>query len=200
MNLEKAPREVSLIPAAEIVELDVRPILRSGGEPFSVIMDAIARTLPTGAMRLRATFEPVPLFRVLGSQGWAHWVEHGEGDDWIVWFYREGARPSPATHEEVCAKKAASVLSTLVREFPELDGRITVDETTCTWTLDVRRMAPPEPMELTLGVLETIPEGIKLVQVNERVPQFLLPFLEERGFSHEVKHLKDEVQVLIQRR
>lgn len=206
MNLENAPRDVTLIAKEEVVEVDVRPILRSGGEPFSVIMNAIGKTPPTGGMRLRATFQPVPLFRVLGSQGWAHWVEHGEGDDWIIWFYREGARPAegreekPGAHADACAKKTAAEISHLLREFPELKGRLEADEAACTWTLDVRGMAPPEPMELTLSALERVPSGIKLIQVNERVPQFLLPLLDERGFAHEVRHLKGEVRVSIARK
>lgn len=22
------------------------------------------------------------------ARGWKHWVEAGDGDDWVVWFYR----------------------------------------------------------------------------------------------------------------
>ena len=52
--------------------------------------------------------------------------------------------------------------------------------------LDVRGLEPPEPMVRTLAALETLPEGAVLVQHNERVPQFLLPILTERGFHYEV--------------
>jgi len=70
------------------VELDVRPILRSGGEPFSLIMETAGRVPPGHVLRLRATFKPVPLFGVMRLQGWAHWIARGEGDDWEIWFYR----------------------------------------------------------------------------------------------------------------
>ena len=49
--------------------------------------------------------------------------------------------------------------------------------------LDVRGLEPPEPMLRTLAELETLPRGHTLVQVNARVPQFLLPMLVERGFD-----------------
>lgn len=52
--------------------------------------------------------------------------------------------------------------------------------------LDVRGLEPPEPMTRTLEALERLPDGATLVQVNARVPQFLLPILHERGFVFEV--------------
>lgn len=70
------------------VELDVRPLLRSGEEPFSLIMETVSRMPPGYVLRLRATFKPVPLFGVMRLKGWAHWIAHGEGDDWEIWFYR----------------------------------------------------------------------------------------------------------------
>ena len=52
--------------------------------------------------------------------------------------------------------------------------------------LDVRGLEPPQPMMRTLAALETLPAGHELVQVNVRVPQFLLPMLAERGFAFAV--------------
>lgn len=52
--------------------------------------------------------------------------------------------------------------------------------------LDVRGLQPPEPMERTLAGLEGLPAGATLVQINERVPVFLLELLEERGHRYEV--------------
>lgn len=73
----------------ELVELDVRPTLRAGGEAFGQIMRT-AGEVPAGyVLRLRATFKPAPLFGVMRARGWKHWIERGEGDDWIVWFYRK---------------------------------------------------------------------------------------------------------------
>lgn len=82
------PEVLAEVSAERITELDVRPVLRSGGEPFSQIMDAAAGVPPGGVLRLRATFKPVPLFGVMSLKGWDHWIESGAGDDWCVWFYR----------------------------------------------------------------------------------------------------------------
>jgi len=67
-------------------QLDVRPILRAGGEPFTVIMDAV-RGLGSGqALRLLATFEPVPLYSVLAKKGFEHAAREIGGGDWEVTF------------------------------------------------------------------------------------------------------------------
>lgn len=100
MDLSNAPEAIKKIPQAIINDLDVRPILQSGGEPFGEIMAAVNKTSPTGALRLRATFEPKPLFRVLGSKGWKYWVEYGDGDDWMIWFYHDSASNTVAKPTE----------------------------------------------------------------------------------------------------
>ena len=52
----------------------------------------------------------------------------------------------------------------------------------------------------TLAALEELPPGGTLVQLNVRVPQFLLPRLEERGFTYEIREqAPDLVRVFIRR-
>lgn len=66
--------------------------------------------------------------------------------------------------------------------------------------LDVRGLEPPEPMVRTLAALEALPADGTLVQVNVRVPQLLLPHLEQRGFTYEVREQEpDLVRVFIRR-
>lgn len=72
-------------------DLDVREQLREGGEPFGRIMAAAAGLPEDGVLRLRALFEPVPLYSVLASRGFEHWTERLGPEDWRVWFYRPGA-------------------------------------------------------------------------------------------------------------
>lgn len=186
-DLSKAPEAVKAIPATNIVDLDVRPILQSGGEPFSEIMAAADKVPETnGALKLRATFEPKPLFRVLGGKGFKYWIEFGEGDDWMIWFYREGD----------ASAEMPKVLDATLSQFPELPKRLKTSEHD--WALDVREMMPPEPMEMTLAVLSQLPKEARLVQINQRVPQFLIPLLAERGLVHRVlKEEPNEVRIEI---
>lgn len=68
--------------------LDVRPDLERGDEPFVRIMEAAA-TLSTGEiMVVIAPFEPVPLYGVLGQQGFCHETRKVTDSEWIVQFRR----------------------------------------------------------------------------------------------------------------
>ena len=166
MNEVTTPFQATPRPAAleglapdAIHDLDVRPILRDGGEPFAEIMAAVAALGPQQVLRLRAIFEPAPLYGALGRKGFQHWTERLAEDDWMVWFHR------PAAIE-----------------------------------LDVRGMEPPEPMVRTLEALERLAPGERLVQVNQRVPKFLLPELDARGFTYDIQEEGPELVRLTIRR
>ncbi len=71
------------------VDLDVRPVLAAGEEPFMLIMETAEAVPARHVFALRAPFKPVPLFAVMRAKGWAAWVASGAGDDWTVCFYRK---------------------------------------------------------------------------------------------------------------
>ena len=157
-------------PNAAVVELDVRDDLRSGREPFSRIMSAVAALRGDEVLRLRAIFEPVPLYSILTRRGFAHEAEAHTADDWSVWFWRlaAGSAETPST---VPTSAGAD-------DVPADDEEHTY--------LDVRGFSPPEPLMRTLAAIETLARGRTLVQINNRVPQFLFPMLSERGFTWEI--------------
>ncbi len=173
------PDALAQLSADQIVECDVREDLRSGHEPLNRIL-AAARTVSDGqALRLRAIFEPVPLYPVLARKGFAHFTERLADDDWCVWFWHSGDAP---------AATAAAPLE------PADTGDLSEDVV----VLDVRGLEPPEPMVRTLEALEQLPRGKTLVQINVRVPQFLIPRLAERGFAYEVREQsQDLVRIFI---
>lgn len=175
---EAAPPGLLETPADRLVEVDVRDDLRAGREPLRRILDAAGALPPSHVLRLRATFEPVPLYSVLGRQGFIHFTERFADDDWRVWFTKAGAPtnapPAPARAESVATDDVIIV--------------------------DVRDLEPPEPLERTLEALATLPPGKMLVQINRRVPRFLLPKLEERGFTYEIREQSPElVRIFIHR-
>jgi len=51
-------------------------------------MSTVAGLKPDEVFHLRATFEPVPLFGVLGGHGFVHESKAHAPDDWSVWFWR----------------------------------------------------------------------------------------------------------------
>ena len=167
---------------ARVVAVDVRDDLRSGGEPFSRIMSAVAALRDDEVLHLRAIFEPAPLFTVLGKRGFAHESEAHSANDWSVWFWR----PTEPSIESTAAMRAPNDAEAIPAD----------DEQTV--YLDVRGSSPPEPMMRTLAALETLAPGRTLVQINNRVPHFLLPMLFEREFTWEIDESRpDRVLVRI---
>lgn len=71
-----------------MAQVDARPIIAAGGEPFETIMEAVAGLSDEEELVVLAPFEPVPLEGVLSSQGFLYEAsEIGEGD-WRVTFRR----------------------------------------------------------------------------------------------------------------
>jgi uncharacterized protein (DUF2249 family) len=146
------------------VDLDVRPILRSGGEPFQQIIETVAALAPGQGLRLFATFKPAPLFGVLGSKGFGHEATELENGDWEVLF-----RPTQATSglETEPATPTAGPLN-----WPDPVQQ-----------LDNRDLDPPEPMVRILAAAEAMQEGEVLSALLCREPLFLLPELAKRGHA-----------------
>jgi uncharacterized protein (DUF2249 family) len=144
--------------------LDVRPILRAGGEPFEKIMETVAALAPGQGLRLLATFKPVPLFGVLGSKGYSHEAKELEGGDWEVLF-----RP---TNGESSARSVSVAPAADISDWPA-----PVQE------LDNRELDPPEPMVRILAATESLKEGEVLSALLCREPIFLIPELAKRGHS-----------------
>lgn len=171
------PPELAAIPEDRIIELDVRDDLRAGREPFSRIMSARAQVPDGGALSLRAIFEPIPLYGVLGSQGFEHYsIQHAD-DDWQVWFFRAREGADAGGSEAAVVDPGSLPMDSADPESGEDDVII----------LDVRGLDPPEPMARTLAALEVLPPDATLLHINLRVPRFLLPQLEDRGFTYDVR-------------
>ncbi len=71
-----------------VVTLDVRPDLARGDEPFVRIMEAAATVAAGQSFVVIAPFEPVPLYGVLGAQGFTAQTACAAPDEWIVRFTR----------------------------------------------------------------------------------------------------------------
>jgi uncharacterized protein (DUF2249 family) len=148
-------------------ELDVRPILRDGGEPFSAIMQAVDALAPGQSLRLLASFKPIPLFHVMGSRGFEPTAREIGNGDWEVIF-----TPADGRSEEDVSQAG-----------PETGGAGSANEA---WPvplteLDNRDLEPPEPMVRTLEGVEALSPGQTLAALLPREPLFLFKELEARG-------------------
>jgi uncharacterized protein (DUF2249 family) len=144
------------------IDVDVRPILRAGGEPFSVIMGALQKLEPGQGLRLYATFRPLPLFAVMADKGFAHSEQPLEGGEWEVLF-----TPAEAVSEQTAIPAATSSFD----NWPEPAVK-----------LDNRDLDPPEPMVRILAAADKLSPGETLSALLRREPVFLFPQLEKRGF------------------
>ena len=147
--------------------LDVRPILKAGGEPFGEIMQAVASLERQQGLRLLASFKPVPLFAVMQQKGYRHEAQPLDGGDWEVVF-------TPAEQAD-----AGSVPLQTVAVEAESDGWATAGR-----TLDTSGLMPPEPMMLTLEHLEQLAAGQVLKIRTDREPVLLYRELDARGHKY----------------
>jgi uncharacterized protein (DUF2249 family) len=166
-------------------EIDVRPLMARGEEPFKAIMTA-AQTVPAGStLRLIAGFEPLPLYDVLAKQGFVHRAHQVEADAWEVRFYRER---SGSDAETVAAATATS-------------GPVDwADVPSTEITIDVSELVPPEPMIRILEALEKLPPEGRLLVHHVRRPIHLYERLDEMGYRHDTRELgPGRIEVLIQK-
>ena len=161
----------------DYVELDVRPILRAGGEPFCEIMGAVKSLARGQGLRLFATFKPVPLFNVLGAQGFTHAARELTGGEWQVEFTPAAAGKTPgsgAGTDPASGARPGAVPATAASggAWPAPMSE-----------LDNRDLDPPEPMVRTLAATEGMAKGEVLCALLCREPVFLLPELAKRGHA-----------------
>ena len=173
--------------------LDVRPILKAGGEPFPEIMKAVSQLGAGQTLRLLATFKSAPLFAVMQKKGYTHTEKELDGGDWEVVFTPEtsstvSSAPAPA---DKVASGAAAAAST-----PGQDDATGWPEPS--HTLDNRGMMPPEPLVITMEAVEGMAAGDVLECFYDREPLLLYPELQSGGhFAHCEKIGPSDYRVLI---
>jgi uncharacterized protein (DUF2249 family) len=70
-------------------ELDIRPLCAAQRPPLPAILDVVAKLAPGQPFRLIAPFEPVPLYQLLGQQGFTYTTHTREDGAWEIVFLRE---------------------------------------------------------------------------------------------------------------
>ncbi len=166
-------------------ELDVRSFQQRGEEPFGAIMAAV-RQVPQGqVLSLRNTFEPTPLYDVLGQRGFEPWARKLGDNDWEILFFNSGmSRGTPPPDPQPATAPSPPAW----------------DEPTATLTIDVSELVPPEPMIKILTALEELPDGASLLVHHVRRPMHLYPRLDELGYPYETRELgPNRIELLIEK-
>jgi uncharacterized protein (DUF2249 family) len=179
------PAYIAQLPQDKLIVLDVREDIRTGKDPFLKIMDAVKRIEAGNALLIVNTFEPTPLISILLKKGYGYYMEV-KGDDLVhTYFWLQGAHITAAADD----KNTTDSFDGAVAAFGERIRKV-----------DVRHMEMPQPMVTILNELETLPQNEALYVAHRRVPQFLIPQLQERGFTMAIKETGPaEVCLLIYR-
>ncbi len=145
----------------KMVDLDVRPEIESGSDPFKSIMTAVSSLKEGEGLHLINVFEPVPLYTVMKMKGFDHSTECKDGI-WHIFFFK-GKAEEPAT----CG---------LHREESQTAKSRTIE-------IDVRGLEPPEPMVKIIETLTLVDKNSVLLVHHHREPLMIYDKLEHLGFE-----------------
>jgi uncharacterized protein (DUF2249 family) len=175
----------AMLSAAPVaVDLDVRPLLARGEEPFRAIMTAV-RDIPVGqALRVHVGFEPLPLYDLLAKRGFRHTAQQLGPEDWEITFRRlapESADGDAGGVEHAVEASPPTAAQTLHDTLPEgIDAAVQID---------VSDLVPPEPMVRILEALAQLAPGQTLLVEHVRRPVYLYPQLDAQGYEHTTDEL-----------
>lgn len=145
--------------------IDVRGILASGTDPFTVIMEAAADIGMGGFLVIDAPFNPSPLRRILAGRGFSSYGRKLSEGHWRVFFHLDGGADWERGADVEVTPEGAMTWS-------EEDGI----------HIDVRKLAPPNPLLAIIRLIEGVTGNETVVVHHDREPQLLAPELAERGW------------------
>ncbi|MEE9430872.1 MAG: DUF2249 domain-containing protein [Melioribacteraceae bacterium] len=168
-----------------LVTLDVRPIIEGGNDPFNEIMAAIKVLNNNQTLEVINTFEPIPLINKLKGMGYTSNVER-KNDVVHTYFKKELSDAVKEKKESIYKSDPVEFVKTLSSFGDKVK------------TIDVRHLEMPEPMVTILKEIETLDASTVLFVEHKKIPQFLLPELEERNYSIVAKEIDaNHTQLLI---
>ena len=168
-----------------IIELDVRPILEQGVDPFDKIMETLKDLKDENTLLIINTFEPVPLLNLLRKKGYTYEVERPEA----------GTVHTYVKKDQGALKEQESDIenNTESPSFEDIETRFAGR----LHTVDVRDLEMPMPMVTILQELEQLSAGYALYVHHKKLPQYLLPELKDRNYKYVVKEIDEENLKLI---
>jgi uncharacterized protein (DUF2249 family)/TusA-related sulfurtransferase len=183
----KIPDFYSNIKQEHIVELDVRDDISKGKDPFNKILETLNKMPDESVLKLINSFEPTPLINLLSRKGYVNYVLHKESALVYTFLKRETKNTQIVISESAIFTSSHKEIECLITSFGE---KIT--------HIDVRELEMPMPMVTILKELETLPQKTMLSVLHRKIPIYLFPEIETRGYLYKVKQIdEDKVQILI---
>jgi len=184
----KPAPEVKQVPISRgaVRVLDVRPILAEKKDPLKLILEHVDELGEDECLKLIAPFEPVPLIHMLQAKGFSHEIEQEEGSV-ITYLKKAAAGARPVTTPQAAPRESAQpAFEDLLLQYKD---RLR--------TIDVRHLDMPKPMIMILENLQEMQDGEALFVYHKKLPVYLLPHLQERGYEHSTKPTDDGKMNLI---
>ncbi len=168
-----------------IFELDVRPILESGVDPFDKIMETLKSMNDNQTLKIINTFEPVPLLNILKTKGYEYKTERPEQGVVYTFLFKTNEKQKTEKVEQDDKKELS---------FDELEAKFAGKMK----EVDVRELEMPMPMVTILEEIEQLAEGEALYVHHKRLPQYLIPELENREYKLAKKEIDaDNLKLII---
>lgn len=152
-----------------IISFDVRPIIEGGQDPFKEIMAKIKTLKLDETLEVINSFEPIPLINILKSKGFESETKRKEGA--VYTYFKKIEVNKDELISEVKGETDVDFDTTYKNYVGKMEH------------VDVRHLEMPEPMSTILTKLETLKDDNYLLVDHKKVPQFLLPELENRNYN-----------------
>ena len=178
-NKEKFKSKYIQMSKLKTITLDVRPILDSGVDPFKEIMAKLKEMNSDEELLIINTFEPIPLLNILKDKGYQYeTIRPTEGEVHTRLFKVNTTIKATPINNSIKKER------TFEEAQIEFQGNI--------YEVDVRDLEMPMPMVTILEEIEKIDEKQALFVHHKKLPQYLIPELENRGFSFVTNEIDDQ--------
>jgi uncharacterized protein (DUF2249 family) len=178
----------------------------------------VAKTIkPHQVLLIINEFEPIPLIDYLIGKNFVHWLTQDKDGNYLAYFKLNcqkpgllqrlfGKKPVPCKYHDI-HKTTSKNKDTSENKVAKKTDNQTQDNKAFddimqrfkgqTKEIDVRHLEMPMPMQTILEHLETLPKNQALFVHHKRVPQFLIPELNKRGFQYLTKEIEPDYTHLI---
>ena len=153
----------------KVISFDVRPTIERGQDPFKEIMEKIKDIQQNETLEIINSFEPIPLINILKSKGFESETEHKGGA--VYTYFKKLEESKDELISEVKGETDPNFDITYKNYIGKMEH------------VDVRHLEMPEPMTTILAKLEQLQDDYCLLVDHKKVPQFLLPELENRNYD-----------------
>ena len=172
--------------SGKIVEFDVRPILAGGTDPLKMILKKTQGLEPGQTLKLINSFEPIPLIHLLKEKGFRHLSQNPHKDVFVTYFQ---------VAKQTAEQEPKRVKNHREKDFDVILSRFREENLV---RIDVRNLEMPGPMLTILENLDKLMPHQALFVLHKKIPVYLLPELESRGFEYVLTELGEKgVNMLI---